>query len=115
MDFESELVNLERVERLAAERYDGQADLGRQERVELKKLWPMGWPEAESRKIDDKITKAELEARVARRRADHAATGVLLASPDESGDVEYMRRNQNLVTEAHRRGRARVTSEGLRD
>jgi hypothetical protein len=114
MDFHAELACLERSERLRAEDYDGQADEARQEKADLPKLWPMGWPELEGRKIDDKITKAELEAKISRRRADHASQGILLASPDESGSVEYMQRYAPLVSEAHKRKLARVTTESLR-
>ena len=114
MGFDNECINLERVETLRAANFDDEATLGRKEKSEMGKYWPQGWPEAEGRKLDDRIAHATTEAKIARRRAAHAREGYVLASPDESSDHEFMARNQHLVAEAHRRGRAKVSTESLR-
>jgi hypothetical protein len=62
---------------------------------------------------DAQINKHEKQARVNRRRAEHAQAGFVLHSPDEAGDPEYMRSHQDLISMGHRCGRCRMTDEAV--
>jgi hypothetical protein len=62
---------------------------------------------------DEAIARHEGQARMHRRRAEHAAAGYLLHGPDEGRDSEYMRANQELIGMARRTGRLRQTDESI--
>jgi hypothetical protein len=65
------------------------------------------------RTYDAEINKHEKQARVYKRRAEHAQAGFLLHGPDEAGDAEYMQAHQDLTAMAHRCGRCRQTDESV--
>jgi hypothetical protein len=109
MSFEDELHSLERGERLTAERYDASNEAARDELAGLPKYWPgsMGPPEREIQRCKDAIGASERGAQVSRRRADHASAGYMLLTEDEHCDQEYMQKYSGLISEAHKRGRAK--------
>ena len=82
MGFDEELKNLERGQRLMAEGYDAEAESAKDDLAELDSMWPQGPPDSEIRRHTDRIVDFSTRARISRRRADHAAAGYLLASPD---------------------------------
>lgn len=60
---------------------------------------------------DAQIAKHERQARVHRRRAEHAAAGYVLHGPDESTDADYMRAHQDVIELARKTGRLRQSGE----
>jgi hypothetical protein len=62
---------------------------------------------------DATIAKHESQARIHRRRAEHAAAGYCLHGPDEAQDGEYMQSHQDLMGMARRTGRLRHSDESV--
>lgn len=109
-DFEHALHGFERAERLEAEAADRDAESARDDLASMAEDWPMGAPELEEHQHRQRIQSAENRAKQCRRRADHAAAGYLLVTDRERADVDWMGRNQALVSAAHRAGRVKGTS-----
>jgi hypothetical protein len=74
-------------------------------------------PEEARRKMvathDATINHHDKQARVHRRRAEHARAGYILHGPDETADASYVRDHQDLIDTARRAGRLRHTEESI--
>lgn len=112
------LASHERKWTMAAAEHEEAAEKARTEKHRVLSM-QVGIPDEHRRRLeathDATIRRHASQAKVNRRRAEHAANGYLLHSPSESGDADYMREHSDLIGCAQRTGRMRQTDERLDD
>jgi hypothetical protein len=114
-DLASKIQNFERRSALAAHTSSEAAEKAKARRKAAESNGELAGPPEHRRLVekgyDDEIRGHEKAARVHKRRADHAANGFLVHSPDESTDADYMREHGGLFAEAHKAGLVRYSDE----
>jgi hypothetical protein len=108
------IANFERRSTLAAHNSSEAAEKARGKRKAAETNGELAGPPEHRRIVekgyDDEIREHERMSRVHKRRAEHAASGFLVHSPDESG-ADYMREHGPMFAEAQKAGLVRFSDE----